>query len=250
MLEEGLKNGTFIRKQKPGKNRSDIWLKFQLIFSTDGEEVDHFYFCTDCEHVLENISTDGNINKLKRHICQDDDVNADPNKKRKLLGSKSDKKNLKKGAINFVAKDFRPYSAIECEGLIDLCTACMEFGQNNRRATQADLMNALPSRNTVKEGVNTQAHAKKKVIADLMKQACDCGGLAATTDTWTDDYRHNTYIAVVAHMCIKKKNEIQYHRFILCTNEISEVVKSGMWRISLMMIHPILICINSYNVNK
>lgn len=223
-IENGLKDGTFSHKKKTTKIRSDIWLQFDHIYTRENEIVNYFYFCTKCESVLDNISSDGNTNRLKRHRCQDDDEKIDS---KKYMGTKTDRESLKKGAVNFVSKDFRPYYAVEGEGFFDICTACMEFGQKNRHATREDLIKNLPSRNTVKEGANFEANEKRIVIGKLMKQAIENGGISATTDTWTDDYRKNTYIAVVAHMCIKTESEIEYYRFNLSVSEVNEAVKTG-----------------------
>lgn len=42
----GLKNGTFIHKEKLGKKHSEVWLKFHEIFSSDmKDKIDHFHYC-------------------------------------------------------------------------------------------------------------------------------------------------------------------------------------------------------------
>lgn len=117
--------------------------------------------------------------------------------------------------------------AIEGAGLLELCTACMEFGQKNRRAKKSHLQSSLPSRNTVKKQISNVADDMRSKIADLMRKAINNGGLSATTDCWSDDYRHTSYICVVAHMCIEENNDLSYHRYVLSTDEISEYVKSG-----------------------
>lgn len=225
-IEEGLQNSIYFHKKKACKTRSDIWLKFDEIFSQENLKVDYFYFCTQCEQVIENISNDGNINRLKRHKCKDGIDDNNVSKRNPIC--KADRENLTNASVNFVSKDFRPFYVVEGKGYYDMCFACMEFGKKNRQATRDDLINHLPSRNTVKEACNIKADNTRKLIANLMKQAIKSGGLAATTDTWTDDFRHNTYIAVVAHMCIKQKDHIEYYRFNLSVSEITEIVKSGI----------------------
>lgn len=149
-----------------------------------------------------------------------------------MVITKEDREKLKEGSANFVAKDLRPYYAVECEGLIDFATACMEFGQRHRSATRDDLCQVIPSRNCVAAYVNSKADEKRKIIGGMMKEAMEHGGLAASTDTCTDDYRHNTYITVVVHLARAQNHTIQYDRFILSTSEITEIVKSGIQRFS------------------
>lgn len=103
----------------------------------------------------------------------------------------------------------------------------MEFGQRNRRAKRKDLIKALPSRNTVTSAVGKLAHESRSHISGLLKRAILSGGIGCTTDTWTDDYRHTTYISVVAHISLKEDKEIVYHRFVLATSEVAEMIKTG-----------------------
>lgn len=60
-----------------------------------------------------------------------------------------------------------------------------------------------------------------------MLAARDNGGIAATSDTWTDGFKHLTYICVVAHINIVEADGIKYHRIVLNTSEITELVKSS-----------------------
>lgn len=145
----------------------------------------------------------------------------------KMMVNKSDKERLKQAASKFVAKDLRPYSVIEGIGLLDLCYECFEFGKKYRRATQKDFMETMPSRNTVKAKITEMAGKTREHIGTLMKRAIETGGISATTDTWTDDYKKLTYISVIAHMCVYDNGRLQYHRFTLATTEITEMVKAG-----------------------
>lgn len=112
-------------------------------------------------------------------------------------------------------------------GLLDLCIACMKFGQTHRKADRDTLMRAMPSRNTVKATVKDIARKHRQEIGILLKCAIETGGIAATTDTWQDDYRKATYIAVVIHIVYEKNRILQYKRFVLSTSEITELVKTG-----------------------
>lgn len=227
-IKEGFHNGTFLHQKKPGKTRSKVWLKFDEIFSTDPrQKIDYFYYCTECTAVIDNLCIDGNTNRLIRHVCFEN-MQCETGESKQMIISKEDKEKLKLASVHFISKDLRPYYAIQCEGLLDLCYACMQFGQRYRKAQRDDLIKALPTRNTVKDTVTAMADKKRTLIAELMKRAIVSGGIAATTDTWTDDYRHITYICVVAHICIKENDLVSYHRIVLNTSEISDFVKSGI----------------------
>lgn len=199
-----------------------------MVFSKESKsQIQHFYYCTNCKTVVYNAANEGNTNKLLRHVCFGDINIPNTSKKKNLIISEAEKEVLKRASALFVAKDIRPAGAIEGEGLFELCCTCMEFGQRNRKATRNDLSNAFPSRNTVTSTVGKIATDCRRKTAAFIQRAIAKGGVAATTDCWTDDYRHITYISVVAHLSIRKNDDITYHRFVLSTNEISELIKTG-----------------------
>lgn len=105
----------------------------------------------------------------------------------------------------------------------------MQFGQRNPKTTREDLMEAIPSRNTVKDAVSEIADSKRKIVTNILKRAITAGtgGVAVTTDLWTDDFRHESYMTVVAHVCTWQNNEIDFKEYILSTREVTETIKTG-----------------------
>lgn len=88
-------------------------------------------------------------------------------------------------------------------------------------------MQALPSRNTTKHYVDVIVEEQRQKIKQILEKSKKFGGFAATTDTWTDKYKHVTYICISAHVNIEEETEIRSCRFILHTGEITEMVKTG-----------------------
>lgn len=109
----------------------------------------------------------------------------------------------------------------------------MEIGQQYRRASRDDFDKLMPSRNTVKDAVASIATTAREDIAKQLKRAMNDGGIAATTDTWTDDYRHITYICVVAHIAVVEKDKIVYRCYVLNTSEIDEINKTGIFLMNI-----------------
>lgn len=227
-----------IHKKKDKYASSSVWKKFHEIYTFDtGVLVKFFFFCTLCKDVVYNSSPGGNTNALLRHVCsiQNDNnvsctnVTSQSTVKSTLLSICSAiKEKIRSAAASLVIKDLRPYTAIQGQGLIELCQACMEFGQMYRKATLADLLKVLPCPKTVKDRIRKRAEDNIVKISDLIKQAIEFGGLAATTDCWTDDHCHITYISVVLHLCIYANDDIKFYRFILGTAEVPEMNKTGM----------------------
>lgn len=190
----------------------------------DGEKiVDDAFYCTACDTPIYNFYEKGNTSIFNRHICQKIDVT---NNKLKLIIRPEIKNDFKKAAAMFVAKDLRPYLAVEGEGLFELLVTAMKFGQQYKKATDDDLRNMLPSRNTVRSHLEQLACEIKIKIKTVMENAKLNGGLAVTSDTWTDKHRRLTYICLVAHCNTVSEKGIERHCFTLYVDQITELVKS------------------------
>lgn len=246
-IKTDLSAGNLIHKKREKKSSSEVWDKFHEIHKADtNEKINFFYYCINCDAIVYNSTTDGNTNALLRHVCfnKSDKGTRAP----RVLVSKADKEKLKLSSAKYVAKDIRPYAAIEDEGLLDLCGTCMEFGQKYRNASREDLFVAMPGRTTVKDTVGGLASDSRQAISKLMKKAIASGGIAATTDTWTDDFMHETYLSIVVHLSIYENDKIDYQRHVLCTIEISEMVKTGIiWKFQSVTLFGIrFLTLNQY----
>lgn len=226
MIEDAiqkLKNAEYTHRIRNVKNRKNRWRHIHEIFDNVTEtKVDYVFFCTLCDEIIYNPTTSGNTTPFIRHVCKVQSKDGVP----ALLISKDQKDKLKSAAALFVAKDFRPYFAIECEGLLNLCTAVMEFGQRYPKATSVDLKNALPSRNTVRTAVCKIAGDVRQNIRRVMQMAKEQSGLAATTDCWTDDYKHHTYICITIHASVEEFNRIKQYKYVIYMKSIPEMVKT------------------------
>lgn len=96
-----------------------------------------------------------------------------------------------------------------------VCWTCVGLLCNLYRRARGDLESAMPSRNTVKSTVQQIAKNARDQIIILLAKAIETGGLAATTDTWKDDYRKSTYISIVAHLTIDEDNKCKHQRLVL-----------------------------------
>lgn len=208
--------------QKRAKRRSGIWDTIYEVFDGD-RKVENAYFCIHCRIPIYNNYKAGNTTGLLRHICFQTEVNG----AKKILIAPKAKIELREAAANFVAKDLRPYSAIEGDGLRKLCLAVMKFGQKYKIATENDLMDVLPCRNTVKAYVSKNAESIKEVIRGKLDQAKEIGGFAITSDAWTDNHKRLTYICIIAHCnIVTEEHGIERQKYVLYVNEITEAIKS------------------------
>lgn len=211
------------KKKRDANCWSQLWSRFDEISEDDRKEIE-FVACTLCDAIV--YKPNSNTNPMRRHTCSG--VQAMTKQANRVCVQKSDKTSLKVAAAKFCSKDLRPTYAVELEGLLDLCTECMHFGQNHPKATREDLAIAMPSRNTVSNAIEDIAKRNRAKIGNLMKEAIANGGLAATVDGWRDDFRKLCYQAVVVHLLIHNGTVIKQHRFVLSTNEVTEMVKTGI----------------------
>lgn len=164
-MKKQIDEGILYHCKKPKPWRSEIWGQFHEIRVKETEQkIDFYFFCIECDQIVLNVAKDGNTNKFRRHICynKENDSLQNNTASKSLVIKQSDKDRFKEAAVNLVCKDLRPYSAIECEGLIDLCHASMIFGQQYPKAKKGDLIASLPTRNTVKSAVGKAAKLNKK----------------------------------------------------------------------------------------
>lgn len=241
-IQRKITAGTWqMKKKQMKKYRSPIWEYIFEVF--DGaNKIENAFYCTLCNKALYNTYEKGNTMLFTRHVCR---TNDSVNNKTKLLIRPEHKSEFKTAAANFIAKDLRPYMAVEGEGLMDLCFASMKFGQQYKTASIDDLCAVMPSRNTVRSHLEKTANRIKSKIKKILQNAKEVGGFAITSDTWTDKYRRLTYICLVAHCNIITEKGIVRHKFTLYVNQITELVKSKE-----VIVNYILSVLKDYGFNE
>lgn len=155
---------------------------------------------------------------MNRHKCI---------KMSKSLVTQRDKAELKKCGAKFVAYDLRPYYAVECPGFLEISAAVMRFGQRHPTATIDDLMEALPCRNTIRDGVQSLCEDIKKQIRHEINLAKSRKAVTIIIDNWTDNHKKKTYFGVIALLTIVEENgAITFRRYTLNMNTIEELKKT------------------------
>lgn len=141
--------------------KAPCWEILHEIYDSDRKVIPNFYFCIKCKEVIHNAYKNGNTNKLNRHTCQ------------KKIGrhfTQKDKEKLKFAAAKFIADDLRPYNAVEGKGFKALCLELMRFGQRHAKATEVDLEEVLPCRNTVRDGVKVMSDQSRDFIRNEIQK--------------------------------------------------------------------------------
>lgn len=110
---------------------------------------------------------------LLRHKSHNEDENGSSSStiKGRISINATIKDKIKSAAANLVSMDLRPFTILQGKGMIDVCQACMEFGQKYNKATREDLLKVLPCPKTVKMKINQRATENVAKISNLIKQA-------------------------------------------------------------------------------
>lgn len=212
--------------------KSNVWELFQLIVDESTEEkkvVSNFVVCSSCKKLFayngETTST------LLRHApCGKGQASM----KKFLVAKKQtafkeiDIKNIRDAAVKFVVKDYRPFYAVDCEGLKELCYAMVHLGQQYPHMSNDDLQRIMPCRMTVQKDVTTKSLELINYMSKEMRGCLDfAGGFAATVDLWTDNYKRKSYISTTVHLNIFKDGKITPKVYIINMNTIDDEIKDG-----------------------
>lgn len=98
------------------------------------------------------------------------------------------------GIVKFIAKDLRPFNAIDGERFVNLMKAMIYIVQKYPFISEENIRQILPCRKSAKNYVNEYADNMKHIIANSLKKAIsNPGGFSCTADMWSDDYVYNSY---------------------------------------------------------
>lgn len=217
-----------LESRRKTEKKSEAWEIFnEIIDKSNLKVVSNFVMCSQCCRFQEyNGETTSN---LIRHKCVERQRTLDSfiNKKTKII--QEDLNKVKGACVKFIAKDLRPYNAMEGDGLFDLLKCMINIGKIYPMISESEMNNLIPCRNTVKSEVVNFANDMKTKIKNYFQQALKYpGGFSSTTDLWSDDFKNNSYICVTAHINLFENNEIKSKRFIIYLNKFDAAAKTGI----------------------
>lgn len=223
-IHEGLSSGLYSHRQKTlGKDgkvlKALCWETLHEILDVTNQDaiIEHFLYCIDCKKVIHNPYKNGNTNKLNRHSCQ---------KKKANPLTSQDKEMLKMSSAKFVCVDVKAYSVVEGEGFKHLCGTIFAMGQKHSNLPVDDFIEALPSRNTVKDGVSKMSAESKKIIKNEIEKAKQWESVSIAIDNWTDDHNHNSYFGIIVLIAYEEHGKIINKKFTLNVDSMPEMVKT------------------------
>lgn len=210
------------------RKSSSAWDSFHLIYDISNENsmVIDFVMCIKCKEFVPYRGP--TTTQLLRHKCSPNHRSIGSFLTKKLKFSESDINNVRDAAMQFIVKDIRPFYALEGDGLRELCKALIIVGQKYTRMSDADIENLIPHRKVIKKRVDEKAIYVQKTIMEDFRRALEFpGSFSCTTDLWTDDYRHISYLCLTAHINILENEKILHKKYVYYMNSIDAMSKTA-----------------------
>lgn len=242
-IKNGIDDGIYqIRKRERGYDGKPLsahcWKYFYEIYSVvdDEKPFPEYFVCKECGEVKKNVNKKGNTNLLNRHKCI---------KKTRVVFSQLHKDQLKFAAAKFVAGDLRPYNIVQTVNFRKFMSEAFFMGQKYPYASPNDFEQALPCSNTVKSAIKSISDDNRKFITDEIILAKEFKSIAVILDLGTDNYPHNSYLAIVCVLAYVKDGIIKHKKYTMHLNEVEELTKTK----EVVMKH-LFIVLESYGLSK
>lgn len=215
--------------EKSKRRSSSVWDLFHLIFDISNENtlVNGFVRCRKCDELVTYKGP--TTSQLLRHKCNLVQPTLDSFVSTKRIKfTESELSSVRDAAMEFVVKDIRPFFAVEGDGFRNLCKTLLAVGQNHRRVNSNDIERLIPHRTAIKEHVDQKANEVQKIIMEDFRKAFEYpGSFACTTDLWSDNYRHISYMCLTAHINLFENNTIRHKKYVYHVNSMDAMSKTA-----------------------
>ncbi|KAL0146912.1 hypothetical protein M9458_057851 [Cirrhinus mrigala] len=207
---EKVKTGEW-KLRKYTNRKSKVWETFAKITKDDDQSAG-FVMCTSCDAIYTFDSHKTGTTNMARHKCgpgnpsqpnraasgqprpQTIDAFMRPNHTKIPLQVKS---KFVDYCVDFCCTDLRPFDIVSGEGFTKVAQGLINIGA---RYGSVDANGVLPHRQTVCDRAKKQAMVEKEALSEVLKSAVhDNGGVAITTDMWTDDFNRRSYTVLTCH---------------------------------------------------
>lgn len=193
-------------------HRSKVWCFYKHIVTKDNIVYNNKTACPKCKCVFNYEKKANSTSAMRRHECFKDylaNAGQDNSIDDIMKNVPSNIKNtLRRAEVAFVAKDLRPFAALEGEGMHDLLSAFSAVAIHHGKPISPEMCaNIISDRTTVSK--RTKAYAAKYVdtLSAHLKEAILAGGIAMAVDIWKDRNQNSYVGATVHHSCDRELHE-------------------------------------------
>lgn len=207
---------------------SGVWVDFRrMMVSEENCLIENYVWCLHCKHPIAYLgSTTTRLKDHQRKCPARPFDEANDKSKATITFKLAELEQIKDAAAKFIVKDIRPFLAIEGEGLRDLIYSGIQLGRKYPKMNEADLRNAIPTRNTVLARVHEMAESGKNLLARKLRNAIiTTGKIAATADIWTEPNNSTAFLSLTVHFFTIENAEIKLEAY---TADIREMKTASM----------------------
>lgn len=219
-------------RKSVNKIKSKVWQSFSLVFDKRTDKlIKNYVRCHKCSNFCAyNGET---TSKLLKHKCKDHGqptINDFISNSSKISAhfSKNEITAIRDAAVEFIVKDIRPFYAVEGDGLQSLIKTIAKISRNHPNLSDTDIERLIPSRKVVRSRVDDKGiEAHEMIKTDLARAIETTGGFCCMIDLYSDRYKCNSYLGIVAKLNIIEENEIHQREYVLNLDTVKCDKKTG-----------------------
>ena len=199
VVREKIKKGELKTKEREGR-KSAVWNNFYEVVNPDDTSAG-YVICKSCEGVYVHDSHKTGTSNMVHHKCAKAQtstslmtsfVRRDPNRVPQDVKSK-----LTDSCVDLCSLDMRLFDIVSGKGFHKVAQTLIDIGA---KFGAVDAGAILPHRQTVCDRAKKQASIDKKTLSDAIQRALSSnGGIAVTTDMWTDEFKKRAYTVLTCH---------------------------------------------------
>lgn len=123
---------------------------------------------------------------------------------------------LRDAAAKFVCMDFRPAYGVNGKGVVEYLYAGIQLAKLYPNMTRQDLVQALPSRNTVTSHIKKIADVSVATVSEMLKKAiASYGSFGVTCDLWTEKLNTTEFIAITVHFFVQTSTGLELKAMVI-----------------------------------
>lgn len=210
-----------LRKNSSGK--SLVWEKFGEIIDQNGDRVPNYVACVKCKKAYAYSGHKTGTSSLLRHKCTSGTSTILRYTQSTVTKPvTNDAKDMVcRRAVEFVAKDIRPFQVVAGAGFLNMAQTLIGIGA---KYGNVDASSLLPHPTTLSRKTSELAEELRDVVRDIVVPIARSIGISATLDLWTDDHKKVSYLGVTIHYV----RDYKLVGRVLCTSEFDpECRKTG-----------------------
>lgn len=197
-IKSNLKSGLYILVERKSA-KSDVWKQFKQVHDTSTNETIGAVQCIKCKVILSYSSSKTGSSHLKRHVCKvltgQSRIDTHFTTKEKEI-KKEIKDSVTKACVTLCSKDVRPFDIVSGSGFINFAQTLLQIGATYGNL---DAKNLLPHPTTVSRNTEKEMERVRNELISKVQLLIDSRSCSATTDMWTDPFKHLSYITLTLH---------------------------------------------------